>query len=52
MLWNRSEALSQSDENFGTVQLPEFKIVLSDETSIYLKPHNFAPSVGRENEEE
>lgn len=47
MLWNRREALSQSDKDFGTAQLPEFKIVMMEETTTYQRSRHFALPVAR-----
>ena len=52
MLWERRKVLSQGDEDFGTAQLPEFKILLTDDTPIYQRPRHFPPPVAREIEEQ
>ena len=52
MLWKRRGALSQGDEDFGTSKLPEFKIVLSDDTPIYQRPRHFPSPVANEIEEQ
>ena len=52
MLWNRRETLSQGDEDFGNSKLPEFKIVLSDDTPIYQRPRQFPPPITKEIEEQ
>ena len=46
------EALSQGDEDLGASKLPEFKIVLTNDTPIYQRPHHFPPPVAREIEEQ
>ena len=51
MLWERRGALSQGDEDLEASKLPEFKIVLTDDTPIYQRPHHFPPPVAREIEE-
>ena len=52
MLWKRRGALSQGDEDFNTSRLPEFKIVLNDDTPIYQRPRHFPPPVAKEIEEQ
>ena len=52
MLWERRKALSQGDEDFVTARLPEFKIVLTDDTPIYQRPRHFPLPVAREIEEQ
>lgn len=43
MLWERRKALSQGDDDFGNSNLPEFNIVLTDDTPIYQRPRHFPP---------
>ena len=52
MLWDRRKALSQGDEDLGNSKLPEFRIVLKDETPIYQRPRHFPPPVTKEIEEQ
>ena len=52
LLWHRRAALSQGDEDMGTSKLPEFRIVLTDDTPIYQRPRHFPPPVAREIEEQ
>ena len=52
MLWERRKALSQGDDDFGGARLPEFKIILTDDTPIYQRPRHFPPPVAKEIEEQ
>ena len=48
MLWNRRKTLSRGDEDIGHSKLPEFKIILRDETPIYQRPRHFPPPITSE----
>ena len=52
MLWERRNTLSQGDEDLGNSRLPEFKIVLREDTPIYQRPRHFPPPVISEIEEQ
>ncbi|XP_064104044.1 uncharacterized protein LOC135213874 [Macrobrachium nipponense] len=52
MLWDRRGALSRGEEDFWGSKLPEFKIVLEDDTPIYQRPRHFSPPITQEIEEQ
>ena len=52
MLWEWRKALSQGDEDFVTSNFPEFKIMLTNDTSIYQHPRHFPLPVARDIEEQ
>ncbi|XP_068223947.1 uncharacterized protein [Palaemon carinicauda] len=52
MLWDKRRVLSLDDDDFGGSKLPEFKIILSDDTPIYQRPRHFSPPIAREIEEQ
>ncbi|XP_064111442.1 uncharacterized protein LOC135218930 [Macrobrachium nipponense] len=52
MLWDRRGAVSHGDRDFWGSKLPEFKIVLEDDTPIYQRPQHFSLPITQEIEEQ
>ena len=52
LLYERRKALSRGDEDLGESRLPEFKIILTNDTPIYQRPRHFPLHVTQETEEQ
>ena len=52
LLYERRNVLSRDDDDIGETRLPEFKIVLKDDTPIYQRPRHFPLPVMKEIEQQ